>query len=340
VTEQFNVAEEIEHLAFLIERIPGTRDWEMDSKIHHAIQAARELCRLAREHTKHRPEQIVEMAAEAQSRFSGCWFDDEDEKQDKLDTSTRALKGIAAHLPEWLAADSPGEPEAEPTSGEESLGLAIINGWLRLISIQPDGTAKYLDPNNQYHSLLYVASLEGYAWKSLVEELEELVNSTNVTEKDLQDFFEQNPQFLCGDTYETAKPHVILQRPDAGPLIPDFALKPYNQHALCDLLELKLPSAKLVVGQDNRRRLSSALLEACAQLREYRDYFELRQNREAVEEAYGLRFFRPNMMVVIGKRSDYLATDLQKAAGDVPQLSITTYDDLLARARSRIPRRA
>ena len=245
----------------------------------------------------------------------------------------------AEDLPEWLAADRPGEAVAEPT-GEESLGVAIINGRLRLISIQPGGTVKFLHPSNQYHGLLYVASLEAYTWKSLVEELEELMNSTNVAEKDLQDFFEQNPQFLCGDTYETAEPHIVLQRPDAGPLIPDFALKPHNQYALCDLLELKLPSAKLVVGQDNRRRLSSALLEACAQLREYRDYFELRQNREAVEEAYGLRFFRPSMMVVIGKRSDYFPADLQKAAGDIPQLSIMTYDDLLARARSRIRRKA
>ena len=245
----------------------------------------------------------------------------------------------AEDVPEWLAADSPGETPAEPT-WEESLGVAIINGRLRLISIQPNGAVKVLDPSSQYHGLLYVASLEAYTWKSLVEELEELINSADVAEKDLQDFFEQNPQILCGDTYETAEPHIILQRPGAGSLIPDFALKPHNQHALCDLLELKLPSAKLVVGQGNRRRLSSALLEACAQLREYRDYFELEQNRDAVEEAHGLRFFRPNMMVVIGKRSDYLPADLQKAAGDIPSLSIMTYDDLLARARSRIPRKA
>ena len=122
----------------------------------------------------------------------------------------------AEDLPEWLAADSPEETVAEPT-GEESLGVAIINGRLRLISIQPDGTVKFLDPSNQYHGLLYVASLEAYAWKSLVEELEELINSANVAEKDLQDFFEQNPQVLCGDTYETAEPHIILQRPDAVP---------------------------------------------------------------------------------------------------------------------------
>ena len=47
---------------------------------------------------------------------------------------------------------------------------------------------------------------------------------------------------------------------EVGDLIPDFALKPHNQHAFCDLLELKRPSAKLVVGQDNRRRLSAAVM--------------------------------------------------------------------------------
>src|SRR5262249_9602568 len=149
--------------------------------------------------------------------------------------------------------------------------------------------------------------LEVHGWKSLIEELEEMINSTTVTESHLQNFFERNPQFLCGDTYEAAQPHIVLQRPSAGPLIPDFALKPSNEHALCDLLDLKLPNAKLVVGQSNRRRLSAALLEACAQLREYRDYFEVQANRDTIEETYGLRFYKPRMIVVIGKRSDYLA---------------------------------
>jgi hypothetical protein len=206
----------------------------------------------------------------------------------------------------------------------------------RLIAIQTDDTVRILDSHSQDHTLLYIASLEAHGWKSVIEELEEMINSATVTESRLQDFFERNPQFLCGDSYEAAQPHIVLQRPSAGPLIPDFALKPSNEHALCDLLDLKLPRAKLVVGQSNRRRLSAVLLEACAQLREYRDYFEVQENRDAIEEMYGLRFYRPKMIAVIGKRSDYSANDLRKAESDIPQLIITTYDDLLDRARSRI----
>ena len=219
---------------------------------------------------------------------------------------------------------------------DESLGVAFIADQLRLVAIQTNGTVRFLDPHRQTHSLLYIASLEIQGLKSLIDELEDVINSATATEDDIQQFFERNPRFLCGDTYEAAHPHIILQRPDAGPLIPDFVLKPPNENALCDILELKLPKAKLVVGQSNRRRLSAALMEACAQLREYRDFFEEQTNRDAIEEIYGLRFYRPKMIVVIGKRSDYLANDLRKAECDVPQLIITTYDDVLDRAKTRM----
>lgn len=219
---------------------------------------------------------------------------------------------------------------------DEKLAVALVGDRLRLVSIQSDGTVGFLDPYSHYHHLLHVASRESYDQESLIEELEELINGPGVKEIQLQEFFERNDQFLCGDTYEYAQPHIILQGPDSGAMIPDFALKPSNEKALCDLLELKLPGAKLVVGRGNRRRLSSAVFEAAAQLREYRDFFELHRNRDAVEEMYGLRFFRPRMLVVIGKRSEYSPIDLRKAETDVPNLIITTYDDLVERARSRM----
>jgi excisionase family DNA binding protein len=236
-------------------------------------------------------------------------------------------------ISQWVAKTADAEALA---ADDEALGVAFVDGRFRLITIKPDGTVQFVDSHEHYHHLFYVASLEAYGWRALIQELEELINSSKITEHQLQTFFERNPEFLCGDTYESARPHIVLQRPHAGPLIPDFALKPNNADALCDLLELKLPRAQLLTGKDNRRRLSAALLEACAQLREYRDFFERDRNRREIEEVYGLRFFRPKMMVVIGKRSEYLASDLRKAEGDVPQLLITTYDDLLERARSRL----
>ncbi|WP_346428947.1 Shedu anti-phage system protein SduA domain-containing protein [Streptomyces sp. WAC 01529] len=223
-----------------------------------------------------------------------------------------------------------------PDNDADALGLELIDGKLRLVSVLPDGRIRISGTPGQLHSFLHVASMESSAWRSLVQELEDLINSMHTKERDLQSFFERNPEFLCGDTYEEARPHVVLKRDNDGPLIPDFALKPNNSNALCDLLELKLPKTKLLRVSKNRVRVSSAIMEASAQLREYQAYFEDCDKRAAVENSYGLRFFRPRMMVLIGKRSGYRAIDLRNAESDLPNLSIVTYDDVLERARSRI----
>jgi hypothetical protein len=245
---------------------------------------------------------------------------------------------LRAAADRWL--DSAGEDPVTRLLGDGGvLAVEMIGGWIRFVSVQPDGAVRILGASDQVHGLLYVASLEALGWKSLVEELEDLVNTPRVTERQLQEFFERNPRFLCGDAYQEARPHIILEREGSGPLIPDFVLRPHGTDALCDLLELKLPDAKLVVGRSDRRRLSSAVYEASAQLREYRSYFDDRSHREAVEKVYGLRFFLPRMIVLIGKRSGYPATDLRRAEADVPQLTLVTYDDLIERARSRMRRR-
>jgi hypothetical protein len=228
--------------------------------------------------------------------------------------------------------------ENTPAEAGEDIGIVLVNGRLRMVSVTPNGMVRRLGEYNQAHGILLIDSLKAHAWKSAADELEELINSPYPTERRLQDFFERNPHFLHGDLYAEARPHILLQRDNAGPLIPDFVLRPHNPHALCDLLELKLPSARLVVGNNNRKRLSAAVSEACAQLREYRDYFEVLENRKAVEALHNLRLFRPRLIVVIGRRDRYPAIDLRRAETDVPNLIITTYDDLIERARSRMRR--
>jgi hypothetical protein len=225
---------------------------------------------------------------------------------------------------------------SQSDDNEETLGIELLNGRLRIVSVWPDGTIKIANQPAHLHRLLYVASMEAAGWKTLIDQLEELINHPRVKEQEIQRFFERNPEFLCGDNYEEARPHITLQRDSDGPLIPDFVLKPANPKALCDLLELKLPNTKLLRVSKNRVRLTSAIMEACAQLREYQSYFEDREKRTSIERLYGLRLFRPRMMVLIGKRSDYNATDLRNAESDVPNLSIVTYDDILERARKRV----
>jgi peptidyl-prolyl cis-trans isomerase A (cyclophilin A) len=219
----------------------------------------------------------------------------------------------------------------------DQIAVTLIEGRLRIINVTEDGTAEYIDPAQRYHSLLYVWSLEADELAGVIRQFEDLINQPDVREHDLQQYLERNPSFLAGSEYQSAHPHIILRREgNASDLIPDFALRPHNADELSYLLELKLPKARVLAGPPSRRRFSAAVAEACAQLREYRDYFESDRNRNLIHETYGLKFFRPRMYVIIGRRRSINPIDLRKAEGDVPHLRLATYDDIVERAHARL----
>jgi cold shock CspA family protein len=219
---------------------------------------------------------------------------------------------------------------------DELIAATVVNGRLRLVALQPDGSATFLDGGSGLHSLLYVYSLESSVVRQSIDEFEDLINLPGVSELQIQRFLERQPEFLTGFDYSEAHPHIALKRDDGTRLIPDFALKPHNTAALCDLLDLKLPNQKLIVGSKDRRRFSQAITDAIAQLREYRDYFDRPEHRELVMDEYKLKFFKPRMFVVVGRRANTDPVALRKAELDVPAMTLTTYDDLLERARGRL----
>ncbi|GAA0584402.1 hypothetical protein GCM10009534_18100 [Kribbella sandramycini] len=173
----------------------------------------------------------------------------------------------------------------------------------------------------------------GRAWAKEISELEVLINDPSVREHDLQAFFEANPQFLSGVDYDRVVPHPVLTRDEGGPLIPDFMLEVTGGAA--DVLDLKLPTARLVTGSRDRRRFGRVVQDALAQVREYGAYFDLPANRQRVAERYGLQAYRPQLTVVIGRSStsdDPL--HLRRLWSEIPPRSrIMTYDELLERVK-------
>jgi len=110
-----------------------------------------------------------------------------------------------------------------------------------------------------------------------------------------------------------------------------------DQFALCDLLELKLPSVPVFVGK-KRLRFSQAVSDALAQLRDYERFFDEKDNRELIYHRYGLRAFKPKMILVIGRLSLIDPIDKRRIEQDYPVLKVKTYDDVINREVDRIER--
>jgi hypothetical protein len=171
---------------------------------------------------------------------------------------------------------------------------------------------------------------------SEILELEDLINNPKTTENNIQSFFEEHKQFFRLFEYRDIYPHVYLTRENDGPLIPDFILvDPELQKAM--VLDLKLPSAKIIVKKPNRYRFTSAVEEARAQLLEYQDWFENRENREKLMDKLGMEVYRPRLGVIIGTSREFRSfIERQKLASRYPDIEVVTYDDIIRHAKRRM----
>ena len=171
---------------------------------------------------------------------------------------------------------------------------------------------------------------------SRILELEDLVNHPNPSEAELQAFFERNPSMFRFSGAVDVFPQVYLTREDDGPLIPDFILVDRAVQQ-ATVLDLKLPTKKVAVGTTNRRRYSSAVAEARAQLQLYQEWFDQPSNRQVLRDRFGLEIYRPRLAVVIGRRTGF-ASELERQLlrSRVPEPELLTYDDILDRASQRL----
>lgn len=170
-----------------------------------------------------------------------------------------------------------------------------------------------------------------------IKELEELINHPRTGEAEFQKFFERHPHFLRRWDHRGIYPHVYLTRERDGPLIPDFILT-NREAAEATILELKRATLKkkLIRHQDNRRRFADAVMEARAQLLEYQDWFDIPENRMKIKSLVGMEIYRPRLMVIIGRVSEFQdEIERQKLRDRNKDIEIVTYDDILRYAQQR-----
>ena len=163
-----------------------------------------------------------------------------------------------------------------------------------------------------------------------LEQFEYLINKQDVREHELQAFFEENPHFL--NPIAQAMPQVQLKDPDGSLLIPDFILKPLSgikRDLRWEVLDLKLPQNKLIVGPKKRKRFSHEVIKAIRQLRSYGDYFQDLRNSSYVEKVLGHNLRRPKLGVLIGNAATVEPEHLDKEQSRVADVKIVTYDEIL-----------
>ena len=160
--------------------------------------------------------------------------------------------------------------------------------------------------------------------------------STHNREKDFQQFFIENPQFLStlNDDYCEVRPHVCLYDPDVGRLIPDFMVRVHESN-IWDIVELKLPSSPLTVISTGIERVSKEAARGICQLLKYRSYFASKTNRDRVSRAFNTSPYEPCLSLVIGRGHSALHHEWRSVRKGFPNVRLFSYDYIFDQALKR-----
>ncbi len=159
-----------------------------------------------------------------------------------------------------------------------------------------------------------------------IKAFENLLNDANCKEQHIQKFLEEHPDFLRGLNYRNVYPQLILERDNDSDLIPDFILEPFDGN-WCDILDVKLPRQKIIVGQKDRSTLAAGIHQVIAQLREYSAYFDDAKHRSLVKDRYGLKVYKPRLIALVGRDMyDSNSVEIRRAMSQYPDFKLLTFD--------------
>jgi len=194
--------------------------------------------------------------------------------------------------------------EEEPVIVEEpkiTIGINA-NGKLVVKYYHSDGTVFENDSQLNLAGI-YIAAFNKYS--EIIKEFEELINSPNTKEFDLQKFLEKHPEFLKNLDYKEVIPQALITTDDSKDWNADFILVPFDQLQFCKILELKLPSADIRQREKSGHvTFSSKLYKSIQQLKDYARAFQSSKTREIFKNKYKVDVFSPDLQLVIGRSGD------------------------------------
>ncbi len=167
-------------------------------------------------------------------------------------------------------------------------------------------------------------------------ELQQILSTPDIKESAIQKYLEQHLAVFQALGYINVYPQVVLARDDGTSLRPDFILEPAGRD-WCDILDIKIPQTRTVVGTRDRQTLAAHIHELTAQLREYSAYFEDERLAKRIEDVYGIKCYKPRLIGIVGR--DPKTDDerqLRRLMTAYADVEVITFDQLLRLAQTRL----
>lgn len=210
----------------------------------------------------------------------------------------------SANLSDWAV--KPKENKLNTIPNFSRYCIRVRDGKCEVLTEIPDGTTIFPD-GTKWTNGLYVFP-ESSKQQKLLNQLENLINSSTTQEIELQHFLEEYPEFLLGDDFDYPIPQATIV---TNEFIwkADFVLVPKNQLTFAKILEVKLPREKISLkSKSGHSSYSSNLFKAINQLKDYYEAFNSNSATLLFKEKYNTDIFKPDLQLLFGRRSSIANT--------------------------------
>lgn len=156
----------------------------------------------------------------------------------------------------------------------------------------------------------------------------------HVRETAIGSFLDQHPEIICqslGHTEFLTELELPWQDNDEQPSIrPDLLLR--REDGCWDIGDLKTAEIfkrSLMTGGNKRPRFKDIVLEGCAQLARYREYFSSARNAEFARAEHGLRMNDPTLFLIVGNQDNLCPDDIRDCSTMLdPGIRVIEYDTI------------
>lgn len=216
----------------------------------------------------------------------------------------------------------------------DNAGLAaVIEGEsLRIkIALTTKGvidTEHFYWPKKLKPQVLFLGPDVGKLSRALAQ-YEKLINKKDVSEREMQNFFEKNPEFVLGSKFQKLWSQFVFPDDLEHEHRTDFLLQPqvYPQiSANWEILEIKKPSDRLVTRSGLHPGFSAKVHAGIRQLHDYSERF--RKNPEFLMKKLGHRVTHPRLALLIGKKMEVDPVVLAREEKENPDVRLISYDEI------------
>lgn len=161
--------------------------------------------------------------------------------------------------------------------------------------------------------------------------LEDMINNTNVKEKDFHEFFLLFPEFLLNNNYDILYSENTFKNLE-NRYRTDIVAQPRGLHSVADqwaIIELKKHNEKILTNKKYHANFSKSVYNGICQLKNYYNYFKDPRNFDEIRSKYNGIVPEPKLTLVIGRTPNENFALYSKMKSQFPEINIMTYDEIL-----------